>query len=64
MDTVTSNPPKGVVTNVCSSGLGKRTHDSSESFLELSNKKHQVSQEDGTVINKLVEVGHQPCQAQ
>ena len=64
MDTVTSNPLEGVVTNVCSSGLGKRTHDSSESFLELSNKKHQVSQEDGTVINKLVEVGHQPCQAQ
>ena len=64
MDTVTSNPPKGVVTNVCSSSLAKRTHDSSESFLESSNKKHQVSQEDGTVINKLVEVGHQPSQAQ
>ena len=64
MDTVTSNPSEGAVTNVCSLGLGKRTHDSSESFLELSNKKHQVSQEDGTVINILVEVGHQPCQAQ
>ena len=64
MDTVTSHPSEGAVTNVCSSGLGKRTHNSSESFLELSNKKHQVSQEDGIVINILVEVGHQPCQAQ
>ena len=64
MDRVTSNPSKDAVTNVCSSSLGKRTHNSSESFLELSNKKHQVSQEDGTVINILVEVGHQPCQAQ
>ena len=64
MDTVTSHTSEGAVTKVCSSGLGKRTHDSSESFLELSNKKHQVSQEDGIVINILVEVGHQPCQAQ
>ena len=64
MDTVTSNPSEGAVTNVCSSGLGKRTYDSSESFLELSNKKHQVSQEDGTIINILVEFGRRPCQAQ